>query len=113
MLNKKRRIRRKSFGGVLIKGRRYNSPHLLMYINKSSADTPSRFSFSVSKKVAQKAVDRNKYRRRGYSVISRNIGKIKLDHFFVFSFKKGSAGLKFSELEKEILELLSISGMLK
>ena len=87
-----------------------------MHTIRSSSVEPnsdSRFSFSVSKKVASKAVDRNKYRRRGYSVIRNNINKIKSGFFSAFSFKKGEGPIKFSELEKEILGLLSSAGMLK
>lgn len=114
MLPKKRRIERKVFSSILTKGKRYNSPHLLMYasrINPSDSASPSRFSFSVSKKVLPKAVDRNKYRRRGYSVIARHINKVKSGYLMAFSFKKGTVPKKFSDLEKEILGLLSSAGV--
>lgn len=114
MLPKKRRIERKFFPSILTKGKRYNSPHLFMYasrINSSDSALPSRFSFSVSKKVAKKAVDRNKYRRRGYSIIARHISKVKSGYLIALSFKKGIVPQKFSDLEKEILELLSSAGV--
>jgi|SRR3989344_6814148 len=116
MLSKKRRISKKHFPYILTKGKRYNTPHLLMYINRvdsGNQNQASQFSFSISKKVAPKAVDRNKYRRRGYSVIRRHINRIKSGYLLLFSFKKGRANLKFSELEKEILELLSNYNMLE
>ncbi len=116
MLNKKRRIGRKYFPEILTKGKRHNSTHLLMYVVKtdsSNSTNDSQFSFSVSKKVAKKAVDRNKYRRRGYSVISRHTNKIKTGYLCFFSFKKGVGSMKFPELEKEILELLKVSNMLE
>lgn len=69
----------------------------------------SRFSFSVSKKVCPGAAKRNKYRRRGYSIISRYMKKINQGYFCFFSFKKGSVPAEFSVLEKEIKELLSTS----
>lgn len=73
---------------------------------------PSRFSFSVSKKVFKRAVDRNKYRRRGYGVISRNIKSIKPGFFYFFSFKKIDKKILFSDLEKEIINLLDKAGVL-
>ena len=69
MLPKNSRIARKDYPSILIKGRRFNSPILTLNMAKIegfSEATPSKVSFSVSKKVARKAVLRNKLRRRGY-----------------------------------------------
>ena len=64
--------------------------------------SPSRFAFSVSKKVCKKAVDRNRLRRQGYSVVSKYLKQINPGYFYIFTFKKGSYPIPFSELEKEI-----------
>ena len=114
MLPKKRRIARLEFTNILSKGKRYNSPHLLLYIASNSKEShkDSTFSFSVSKKVCSNAVDRNKYRRQGYSTVGKHIKLIKPGFQCSFSFKKGIKGLTFGILEKEILELLSNSGVL-
>ncbi|MCX6701862.1 MAG: ribonuclease P protein component [Candidatus Zambryskibacteria bacterium] len=111
MLPKKRRIQRKDFPLILSKNKRYNSPNLLLHVTpiNSNKTKESRFSFSVSKKVCPKATDRNKYRRQGYSVISKNLNRIKPEYYCFFSFKKTSKPIIFSALEKEILELLSSS----
>lgn len=110
MLPKKRRIERKEFSPILTTGKRYNSPHLLLYVAKigdNNKNKETKFSFSVSKKVCKNAVDRNKYRRQGYSVISKNIKQIKPGYLCSFSFKKGRGSIDFSTLEKEIVQLLS------
>ncbi len=115
MLPKKRRISRKEFPYILSKGKRYNSPHLLLYVAKidNSPETKdSRFSFSISKKVHPLAVDRNKSRRRGYSIINKNLAKIRPGYLCFFSFKKGNGEVSFNDLEKEVLELLSASGVI-
>ncbi len=115
MLSKNRRIEKKYFPYILKNSRRYISSHFLLYISpldSSLASKKSRFSFSVSKKVCRLAVDRNKYRRRGYSVISKCVKQIKDSYFLFFSFKKFSTKPTFSVLEKEINELLSLSGVL-
>jgi ribonuclease P protein component len=111
MLPKKRRISRKEIDKVLKSGQRLNSPHLLLYLSKTGLNY-SKFSFSVSKKVCQKAVDRNKYRRRGYSIISK-AGKTQAGFAGLFVFKKGSSGLSFDTIEKEVLGLLCDSGVLR
>ena len=53
-------------------------------------------------------MDRNKYRRQGYSIIYKYLQKIPDGFLFFFSFKKGQYPVLFSELEKEIAGLLSI-----
>ena len=114
MLPKKRRISRLEFANILSKGKRYNSPHLLLYIANNSRENHknSVFSFSISKKVCPSAVDRNKYRRQGYSVVGKHLKLTKPGFSCFFSFKRGIQGLTFVVLEKEILELLSKSGVL-
>ena len=114
MLSKKRRIDRKNFTYILNKGKRFNSPHLVLYlapITIENQEQNSKFSFSISKKILKRAVDRNKYRRRGYSVVSKQIKTIKPGFFCFFSYKKGDYPISFSQIEKETSELLSRSAM--
>lgn len=116
MLAKNRRISRKEFPYILSKGKKYDSNHLFLYmtpIHSNGANKSSKFSFSISKKVRPSAVERNKYRRRGYSIVSNHIEEVKPGYFYFFSFKKGSVPMKFSVLEKEITELLSVPRMIK
>ncbi len=82
-----------------------------MYLAKNNKNK-SKFSFSVSKKVCKSAVDRNRLRRQGYSIISKHIKEIKEENLFIFVFKKGSSVYGFERLEQEILGLLSLSGVL-
>lgn len=73
----------------------------------------SRFSFSVSKKVSKMAVNRNKLRRVGYSIVEKCIENVNPGYFLFFSYKKGAEKYKYQEIEKEILGLLEKSFMLK
>ncbi len=110
MLPKNRRISRSYFPDIVKTGKRLNSPHFLLYIAPHpGADNlgNSKFSFSASKKNYKDAVVRNKLRRRGYSIIKNNIRGIQNGHFFFFSYKKGGEKLDFSELNEEIVKLLS------
>jgi ribonuclease P protein component len=81
--------------------------------NPSGNLSPSRFSFSVSKKVCRNATDRNKFRRRGYAVTQKYVKNIKPGFLCVFSFKKGSAKMTFVEMEKEIVNLLSDASVIE
>ncbi len=112
MLPINRRIPRKDFPFILQSGRRINSPHILAYILKIDTESPSRFSFSVSKKVAINAVDRNKYRRQGYSIISKLTPHIQAGYKVFFSFKKGTGQFSFKILESEVISLLRTSGVI-
>ncbi len=112
MLPKHRRIPRELLVNALSQGKRYNSSNLLLYVLENSAGL-SRFSFSVSKKVCKNAVDRNKFRRRGYSVVGKYLKKVKPGFLCIFSFKKGSGKIRFEQMEKEITDLLHSAGVLE
>jgi len=115
MLSKNRRISREEFPYILKNAKRYNSPSLLLYVapTDSNNSKESKFSFSVSKKVCPKAVDRNRFRRWGYSAVRGSLKQVCLGYFCFFSFKKTLKPVSFSVVEKEVRELLSLSGVLR
>ena len=90
MFPQKRRIPRKMFpllqnGAETFK----NKLFLLRFVSKNEpSNRNSRFCFSVSKKVAKKAVIRNKLRRTGYRLLKEHLFKIKPEIIAVFSFKE-------------------------
>ncbi len=112
MLPKSRRISKEEFSSILKSGKRYTSAHFVMYVaqNKANLTKPSQFSFSISKKVASSAVERNKLRRRGYSALRKLLGGVKSGYLLMFSFKNKSVSV--TSLEKELSELLSASAVL-
>lgn len=114
MLPQKRRINRSEIDYILKNSRRYNSPHLTLYLsrNPENMDSDTKFSFSVSKKVCKGAVDRNKLRRRGYSIISKSVKNPKKGFLCFFLYKKDSDSLDFTAIESELKRLLSDSGVL-
>ncbi len=115
MLRKERRIPRREFTHILSSGRRFSSPSFLLYAAKNiqnTANNKTKIAFSVSKKVCPKATDRNKYRRRGYSVIDTNLNRLREGFLLFFSYKKLSTTVSYKTLESEILGLLSDSGVL-
>lgn len=112
MLPKNRRIQKKLFSDIVLKGRRHNSLHFLVYITQTYSKSPSKFSFSVSKKVCKSAVDRNRLRKQGYSVISKHINEVLPGFICFFSFKKGSNNIIFKELETEIGSILNKEGVI-
>ena len=115
MLPKKQRINRDLFQLILKEGKRYHSPHLFLTVADalSGQNTPSRFAFSISKKVLKNATERNKCRRRGYFVIARHKLSITSGFLCLFSFKKGAGAIAFPMLEKEIIDLLSLAHIIQ
>ena len=79
-----------------------------MYASSINESKPSCFAFSVSKKICKKAVDRNRLRRQGYSIVSKYILDIIPGFLFFISFKKGIYPISFNELEKELISLLPL-----
>lgn len=87
MLPKKSRIPRKMFSLLLKQAKFFGNDLFLLRFNQNQ-HSGSRFGVSVSKKVAKKAVLRNKLRRAGYELIAQNMPKIKKDIMALLSFKK-------------------------
>lgn len=87
MLPKNQRIPRELFGN-LKKANILSSNDLLLIRGVSQPSGPSRFCVSVSKKVAKKAVLRNKLRRKGYKSIKSLYLSIQKPVLAQISFKK-------------------------
>ena len=63
----------------------------------------------IPKTVAKKATQRNKIKRQIYSILQKEIEKIKPPCFGVFLSKKGADTLSFGQIKAEILFLLKKS----
>lgn len=116
MLPKRRRIPKSYFPYLLKVGQKTHTAHIFLCAvnqNKENIDKISRFSFSVSKKVSKSAVLRNKLRRRGYSIIKKHLEGVADGKLYLFSYKKDANKLKFSDIEQEIMMLLSKYTVLK
>lgn len=59
-------------------------------------------AFVVPKKVAPKAVDRNRLRRRARAILSRVLSDLPLPIQLVFSARKAALAADFQSLEREI-----------
>lgn len=84
----------------------------MLYVRSRSteAGTP-RLGFVVSKKVAGKAHDRNRLKRRLREVSRRYLGRLEgVDLIFVA--RPSAVGAEVDSLEKEILQLLTKAGVL-
>ena len=92
--------------------RRVETPALTLYLGPGSTEvgTP-RLGFVVSKKVAGKAHDRNRLKRRLREVCRRYIGRLKgVDLIFVA--RPLAVSVEVRILETEIVQLLTKAGIL-
>lgn len=92
--------------------RRVETPALTLYVRLRSTEvgTP-RLGFVVSKKVAGKAHDRNRLKRRLREVCRCYIGRMK-EADLVFVARPLAVGVEVGALEAEIVQLLTKSGIL-
>ena len=100
MLARKHRINKELFTEIIKAGKSVSSDNLSLKIRPIPADC-SAFAFVVSSKVAKKAVDRNKLKRRARHIISKMLPEIKKGLGIIIFFKKGNEKLNFQEIEKE------------
>lgn len=112
MLPKNRRIQKKLFSSTVLHGKRFNSNHFMAYVTEIDKSKQSLFSFSVSKKVCKSAVDRNRLRRQGYSIISKHLKEFLPGFTCFFSFKKGSSLIKFDDMQSEIGGILKTANVI-
>lgn len=61
----------------------------------------------VSKKVASKAIDRNRLRRRAKAVLREALVAAEQPVAYVFQAKRGAAEVQFAELRGELLTLVA------
>jgi len=106
MLPKKHRINKKTFEEIFKKGKIFSSDYLYLKITPLS-EKYSVFSFVVPSKVAKKAVERNKLKRRARHIIKKMLPKIEKGLGVIIFFKKGAEKMTFSELEKEINDIFN------
>lgn len=109
MLPKKNRVPRKEFRNLFEAGKAYHSANLALRIKENADQAGARFAFSVSKKVAKGAAERNRLRRRGYSALRELLPAVRPSHSGVFSFKRPFSAT-FGRLKDEIRELLARAG---
>lgn len=100
MLARKHRINKELFAEIFRAGKSVSSDNLSLKIHPIPADC-SVFAFVVSSKVAKRAVDRNKLKRRARHIVGKMMPEIKNGLGVIIFFKKGSEKLNFQEIEKE------------
>lgn len=99
MLPKKERLSREEFNRFFSMGKRSHSPSFqCIYAPFSSLHA----SVVVSKKIAGKAVDRNRIRRRIYDIVRHYRSDTQLKGVFIFVAKPDVRKISYQSLKEEI-----------
>jgi|SRR3989344_6203080 len=107
MLSKRERLSARDISSLSI-GKSVFGAHIsLRYVFTST----KKFSVSVSKKVAKRAVDRNRIRRRVYSVLRDVKGDVKKSVFVMIMPKKECQTIKLEEIKSELMTLFKKAGL--
>ena len=106
MLAKKNRLTTKKFQEVFKKGEVIHTP-LFMGRKMFSVDKNSHFAVVVSKKIARRAVDRNKMRRRVYAEIENILPNISPPIQMIIFLKKEVANLTKKDFRKQLQKYLN------
>jgi ribonuclease P protein component len=85
--------------GKSIRGRNISLKYLVI------PGKPAAFAFIISSKVAKRAVDRNKLKRRGRAIVFKLLPQIKEGCLSLIFFEKGSIKMSFPELMAEMTQL--------
>ena len=104
MLSKKERLNRATFNRFFASGKRIQGTYIqLIYTKYPSLHA----SVVVSKKVAKKAVERNKIRRRIYAIVRTILQKERKKGVYICIVKPSAYTTSFQELKDDIKALTS------
>jgi ribonuclease P protein component len=104
MVSSSSRIPRAAFAAYFSRGKRHHGQYMTVVINPSDH---LQVSVVVSKKVAKKAVDRNRLRRRAYGVVERYARITPLPIACIIQYKPGALAVSRQVLALELSSLLA------
>ncbi|RKD31372.1 ribonuclease P protein component [Thermohalobacter berrensis] len=109
---KKRKLRNsREFRRVYDKGKSYANKNLVIFFIRNNLEY-NRIGFSVTKKLG-KSVVRNRVKRLIKEAYRLNSCKIKKGYDIIFLSRIRAKNASYSEIEKAMLHLLKISGLLE
>jgi len=109
MLKRENRLTKRK---KLQKTKTLNTPFAVIKISKG-VEKNSKFGFIVSKKIDQRAVVRNKTKRRIRTAIEKLLLEVKPGQEILFILKKGAVGIKMEDLYKSLKIIFSKENLLK
>jgi ribonuclease P protein component len=105
MLPKAKRLTKRLFSESFSHSKITSNDYFTLRYKDISGKTP-KVSVVVSKKVAQKATDRNYLKRKMYEIAQKHLKNIEKPYVLMLFPKKTSTTLSFTDLDKEVREIL-------
>ncbi len=87
--------------------KRLNGRFFTLSFGTLSERTSSGVACVVSSKIAAKAVDRNRIKRRCRAILSGHVSQLRPSIVLVFVAKKGASTASFEETTNDLMELIS------
>ena len=111
MLSREHRVPRRRFPSLLRASRLWTAPSLSLRVARRQVKA-TLFAFVVSHKVAARAVDRNRLKRRARAIVRDLLSKVKDNYACLLFFKKPAAKLSYQELKNVIQEIITRSNVI-
>lgn len=92
---------------VVNRGKKTTNSEIKIYIVKSK-EKPRKIAVIIPKKIDNRAVIRNKLRRRTREIVSKLLQSFDTPYDSVIFFQKGAEKLSFQELKKKITRLFNV-----
>ncbi len=108
MLKKENRLKKKKDFDIVFKQGVFKKSSFILFGFKENNLDYSRFGIIISKKISNKAVVRNKIKRRIREIVRNKIDQIKKGFDIIIVPYKGIEEKSFQEIEKEIIKNLRV-----
>lgn len=105
MLPKAKRLTKRLFSESFSNSKIVSSDYLTLRYKDNYGKTP-KVSVIVSKKVVQKATQRNYVKRKIYEIVQKNLKTTEKPYILMIFPKKTSIKLPFTQIEKDLKEVL-------
>lgn len=101
--------KRRDFQRVFKYGRSVANRHFVVYALKKNGQTSVRVGVSVSKKVAKRAVDRNRVKRLVKEVVRQWVGELAPEYDIVVIARGAAVDLSYGRVEQSLHHVLKKS----
>ena len=97
----------KDFENIIHKGKYIRNKYYILYYLKNNNNKFYRFGISVGKKISNKAVIRNKLKRRLKSIINNHKNLYENNKDYIIIMKRSCLEANFIELEKNLIDIIN------
>jgi len=105
MLPRSHRLTSQDFKNFPSDASTYHTPYFVARVAHSDFSSPPRFGVVISYKVAKRAVDRHRLKRRVHGMIEQYVNHLKKGYAVVLYMKKAAWNAASDDMEKEFVDI--------